>query len=87
MHVSIRTYVCVYTLCICIYVFTYMYCSFSCTCFSSHAVVTGGVDRIGEFKAKATWPVWSAQIFHKLNAFMERCNDLHEVTSTVIHFQ
>ena len=54
---------------------------------SSYAVVTGGVDRIGDFKAKATWPVWSAQIFHKLNAFMERCNDLHEVTSTVIHFQ
>ena len=57
------------------------------TYFSSHAVVTGGVDHVGELKPKATWPVWSAQIFHQLNAFMERCNDLHEVTSTVIHFQ
>nr|WAQ15579.1 axonemal dynein heavy chain E [Halisarca dujardinii] len=33
------------------------------------------------------WPAWTAAIFHKLNAFMERCNDLHEVTATVLHFR
>ena len=40
-----------------------------------------------EVHVETTWPAWSAQLFHRLNAFMERCNDLHEVTSTVIHFK
>ena len=45
------------------------------------------MEYVDKVRAEATWPVWSAQVFHKFNAFMERCNDLHEITSTILHFK